>query len=117
MNKRKRIAVIVLVCVGTLVVSLGIWAASASRPDMPAEWSKVRLGMPRQEVLALFNDEVNDLREEKGFDSTGREVTMLGRRSFWVLLITYDSSGKVASAEASFTRTGFGLFNTRKKLL
>lgn len=116
MTKAKRITLFAFLLAALLIV-LGIWAVAALRPAMPAEWNRIQVGMPRAQVLAILHDEVHDLRKIKGFDSTGREVTMLGVPSYWLLLITYGEADKVVSAEAFFTCKPFGVMNTRKKLM
>jgi len=82
---------------------------------MPSEWSKIRLGMPRQDLLGILNDEVVDLRDLKGYDSASRSVSIFGLSSYWQLWIVYDASGRVSKADARFVTHDCGLFNTKPK--
>jgi hypothetical protein len=98
-----RHAFLMSVCIIALL-AIGLVVVSGSRP-----------GMPRAEVLAILRDEVIDMRELKGFDVTSHETTMLGSSSYWQLLITYDASGRVSTAEAHFIHRDCGLFNKKRE--
>ncbi|MEK0451120.1 MAG: hypothetical protein RL088_3388 [Verrucomicrobiota bacterium] len=102
------------VCIIALL-AIGLVVVSGSRPAMPSQWHLLRAGMPRAEVLAILRDEVIDMRELKGFDVTSHETTMLGSSSYWQLLITYDASGRVSTAEAHFIHRDCGLFNKKRE--
>jgi hypothetical protein len=114
MSKSKRIILRVGVAMALLALLLAV-GRKAFWPAMPSEWRKIRAGMARETALATLRDEVTDMRDLKGFDVTSRETTMLGSSSYWQLLITYDASGRVSTAEAHFIHRDCGLFNTKPR--
>ncbi len=114
MSKRTRMVVAVFIC-GIFLFGIGLAIMFASRPAMPNEWSKLRLGMPRQEALALLPDKADDMRQFKDFDVTTHETTMLGLSFYWQLLIYCDEKSQVKNAEAWFACREYGFLSTKPK--
>lgn len=114
MRTRKRFAITISVVVALLAAS-GTVLLFALRPVMPAEWKGIRSGMSREDAHAVLSGKIVDMRDLKGFDVLTRETRMFGDRVYWQLRVTYDQSGRVATAEASYVDSGCGLFNKKPK--
>ena len=109
-RKRRTLGIAFVVAAAVIGVALYmLWPLT--RPDVPAQWRRVQIGMTRSEAIAVIPDQVNDLRDLKGFDTVTRDGRMLGGRCWWQLQLTYDAEGRVRHAEVSFTHPGCGLLN------
>jgi hypothetical protein len=109
----KKSTIVGLVVLAGLALFLGsLRLASAQRPGMPVEWSRLYRGMTPEEVRSRMSDEIYDLRAVQGFDL----VIHKNKYGHWQLLIRYDSAGRVVSATANYIHTfGFGLLNSSGK--
>jgi outer membrane protein assembly factor BamE (lipoprotein component of BamABCDE complex) len=80
---------------------------------MPAEWKQLRVGMSRQQVIAVLPDPITDLRDLKGYDHVSRMSTVFGGRYHWTLTISYDEAGYLSEACASTGNEWTGLLDQR----
>ena len=107
----------------TLVVAAGVGLLAAGpaadlvrRPAPPSEWATLRVGMPREAVLARLRDPVVDLRDLKGFELATRVTEQSGYPTYWQLLLYYDDAGPLARATVRFTNPAVGLRNVTQPL-
>lgn len=106
-----------LATAGVAALLLCSYLIHNSRPQMPAEWGALRVGMPRDELLKTVKGDVSDMRELKGFESITQSTTMFGFPSYWQLLVTYDASNGLSSAEATFIHQTYGFMSTKPKMI
>ncbi len=71
--------------------------------------------MMREDVLAAVTGTHCDMLELKGYDLFIYDTTTLGISSYWQLMIRYDETGRVMTAEAQYFHRDCGLFSTNFK--
>ena len=89
-------------------VAIGWLGKSAVRPENPAHWNNLKLGMTPREAKETVPGLDLSLRDMKGFDQDGLDY---GDR-YWNLLVSYDEEGRVSEITKKYVDRRLGLFNT-----